>query len=53
MTKYEQLKSKADACRRAGSRTSGTMRSVWLDKAKTLERRLSKMTMLEAQEVIE
>lgn len=37
MTRYEELKNKAELCRLTASKTEGRMRLIWLQKAMDLE----------------
>lgn len=52
MTRYEELKNKADACRKAARNVSGYMRQVWINKANELETMAGNLPLNKACEVI-
>lgn len=52
LTRYEELKNKAEECRRAARRTSGFMQWIWLDKAKQLEELAANLPLTRAAQII-
>lgn len=49
MSKYEELKSKADKCRQAAKNTRGYMSNIWLSHALQLEAKADAMTRKQAE----
>ena len=52
MTRYEELKNKADRCRRTARKTSGFMQWVWIEKANKLEELAANLPLTRATQII-